>query len=90
MTCKAQNNATATALPAMQFLVSVCNKKCEVLLPLNLLRLSVCYYHVMYNFQSESTLYSLPGSQRTPCSRQVPYLKFKWQQQDSNPEPLNL
>ena len=33
-------------------------------------------------FQSESTLYSLPECQGTPCLKQVPYLKFKWQQRD--------
>ena len=43
--------------------------------------------HVTYEFQSESTLYSLPECQGTPCSKQVPYLKFKWQQRDSNPQP---
>ena len=39
--------------------------------------LTVCYYHVMYEFQSESTLYILPEYQGTPCSKQVAYLKFK-------------
>ena len=29
--------------------------------------LAVCYYHVTYEFQSESTLYSLPECQGTPC-----------------------
>ena len=28
--------------------------------------------------QSESTLDSLPECQGTPCSKQAPYLKFKW------------
>ena len=42
--------------------------------------LTVCYYHVTYKFQSESTLYSLPECQGTFCLKQVPYLKFKWQQ----------
>ena len=51
--------------------------------------LAVCYYHVTYKFQSESTLCSLPKCQGTPCSKQTPYLKFKWQQWDSNPRPLN-
>ena len=37
---------------------------------------TVCYYHVMYEFQSESTLYSLPECLGTPCSKQAPYLKF--------------
>ena len=47
--------------------------------------LVVCYYHVTYEFQSESTLYSLPECQGTPFS----YLKFKWQQRDLNPQPLS-
>ena len=51
--------------------------------------LTVCCYHVTYEFQSESTVYSLPECQGTPCSKQVPYLKFKWQQRDSNAEPLS-
>ena len=44
--------------------------------------LSIRYYHVPYEFQSESTLYSLPDCQGTPCSKQASYLKFKWQQRD--------
>ena len=32
---------------------------------------TVCYYHVTYEFQSESTLYSLPECQGTPCSNQA-------------------
>ena len=40
--------------------------------------LTVCYYHITYEFQSESTLYSLPECQRTPCSKQVSYLSSKW------------
>ena len=35
------------------------------------------------------TLY-LPECQGTPCSKQVPYLKFKWRQRDSNPKPFSL
>ena len=35
----------------------------------------VCYY-VTYEFQSESTLYSLPEYLGTPCSKQAVYLKF--------------
>ena len=31
-----------------------------------------------------TTLYSLPECQGTPFSKQAPYLKFKWQQWDSN------
>ena len=51
--------------------------------------LTVCYYHVTYEFQSESILFSLPECQGTPCSKQAPYLKFKRQQRDSNPQPLS-
>ena len=51
--------------------------------------LTVCYYHVTYDFQSESTIYNLPECQGTPCSKQARYLKFKWQQRDSNPQPLS-
>ena len=39
----------------------------------------MCYYHATYEFQSESTLYTLPECQGTTCSKQAPYLKFKWQ-----------
>ena len=52
--------------------------------------LTVCYCHLTYEFQSKSTLYSLPEFQGTPCSKQAPYLKFKWQQRYSNPQPLSL
>ena len=31
--------------------------------------LYVRYYHVTYDIQSESTLYSLPECQETPCSK---------------------
>ena len=48
--------------------------------------LAASYYHVTYEFQSESTLYSLPECQETPCWNQASYLKFKWQQRDSNPQ----
>ena len=41
---------------------------------------TVCYYHVTYEVQSESTLYSLPECQGTPCSKQAPYLNLS----DSN------
>ena len=51
--------------------------------------MSVCYYHVTYEFQSESTVYSLPECQKIPCSKRTPYLKFKWQQRDLNPQPLS-
>ena len=33
----------------------------------NLAIVTVCYYHIMYEFQSESTLYSLPECQGTPA-----------------------
>ena len=39
---------------------------------------TVYYYHVLCEFQGESTLYSLPECQGTPCSKQAPYLEFKW------------
>ena len=35
------------------------------------------------------TLY-LPKCQGTPCSKQTPYLKFKWLKRDSNPQPLRV
>ena len=38
--------------------------------------LDSCYYHVTYEFQSESTVYSLPECQGTPYLKQAPYLKF--------------
>ena len=41
--------------------------------------ISVCFSHVTYAFQGESTLYS-PECQRTPCSKQARNLKV-------NPEP---
>ena len=50
--------------------------------------IDLCYYHVTYGFQSESSLYSLPECQETPCSMQALYLTFKWHQRDSNPQPL--
>ena len=50
---------------------------------------TVCYYHITYEFQSESTICSLHECQGTPCSKQAPYLKFKWQQRDSNSQPLS-
>ena len=31
----------------------------------------------------------LPECQGTPCSKQAPYLKIKWLQRDSNPQPLS-
>ena len=41
------------------------------------INLTVCCYYVTYEFQSESTLYSLPECQGTPFLNQAPYLKFK-------------
>ena len=43
----------------------------------NFILITVCYYQVTYEFQSEPTLYSLPECQGTPCSEQAPYLRFK-------------
>ena len=37
--------------------------------------LSLCCYHVTYEIQSESTLYSFPECQETQCSKQAPCLK---------------
>ena len=51
--------------------------------------MTVCYYNVTYEFQSEATLFSLPECQGTPCLKQAPYLKFKWLQRDSNQKPLS-
>ena len=39
--------------------------------------MTICYYRVKYEFESESTLYNLPECHGTPCSKQAPYLKFK-------------
>ena len=50
----------------------------------------VCYCCVTYKFQGESALNSLSEFQGTPCLKQAPYIKFKRQQQDSNPQPLSL
>ena len=36
--------------------------------------LTVSHYHVMYEFQSESTFCSLSEYQGTPCLKQAPYL----------------
>ena len=47
-----------------------------------------CYcmlFHVKYEFQSESTLYSLPECQGTPCA----ISEVKRQQRDSNLQPLS-
>ena len=51
------------------------------------MHLTVCYYHVAYKFQSECTLCILHECQGAPGLKQVPYLKFKWQRRDSNPQP---
>ena len=47
------------------------------------MHLTVCSYHVMQAFHSESTLYICRIS-RTPCSKQARDLKFHWLQEDSN------
>ena len=52
--------------------------------------LTVCFYHLTYKFKSESTLYSLPKCQGTPFLKQVPDLKFKWKQRDSNPQQRGI
>ena len=51
--------------------------------------LPICYYHATNEFQSEPTIYNLPECQGTPFSKQGSYLKFKWQQRDSNPQQLS-
>ena len=51
---------------------------------------SAWYYHVTYGIYSESALYSLPECQGTHGWKQAPYLKFKWQERDSNQQPLSL
>ena len=48
--------------------------------------MTACYYHVTCDIQSESTLYSMPELQGTPCSKQAPCLKFNRQQ----PEFLDI
>ena len=42
--------------------------------------MTVSYYHATCEFQIESTLCTLPECQRTPCSKQEPYLTSlaKW------------
>ena len=52
-------------------------------------KITVCYYHITYEMQSESTLSRLPECQGTTCPKQAPYLKFKWHQRDSNPQLLS-
>ena len=37
----------------------------------------LCYYHVTYEFQGKSTLYSFPECQGSPYSKQASYLNFK-------------
>ena len=51
---------------------------------------TACANMILYFCKCNPTLYSLPECQGTRCSKQAPYLKFKRQQQDSNPEPLSL
>ena len=52
-------------------------------------RLTVCYYYVMYEFQNLSTLYILAECQGTLCSQQAPCLRFKCSQQDYNIQPTS-
>ena len=47
--------------------------------------LTVWYFYVTYEFHSESALFGLPQCRGTHCSKQVAYLKFKWQEWDLNP-----
>ena len=51
--------------------------------------MTVSYYHLTYKFQSESTVYSLAECQGPLCSKQSRYIKFKWQQRNSNLQPLS-
>ena len=51
---------------------------------------TVYHYNATYEFQSESTFYSLPECQEIPCSNQAPYLKFKLKQRYSNPQLFSL
>ena len=46
---------------------------------------TVCCYHVKYESQSESTLYSLPECQGNPCA----ISEVKKHQRDSNLQPLS-
>ena len=43
----------------------------------NVILATVCYYHVIFKFQSESALNSLPECQGIPCLKQAADLKFK-------------
>ena len=52
--------------------------------------LTVCYCHVTNEFETESTNYSLIECQGTPYSKEAPYMIFKWQQRDSNPQPNSM
>ena len=71
-----------------------------VLQPMECLTPTVKFYLYIYNYFTSvskllsrhlrvSLLYSLPECQGTPCSKQAPYLKFKWQQCNSNPQPIS-
>ena len=42
--------------------------------------MTICYYHVTYELQSESALYIWPERQGTPWYKQAPSLTFEWQQ----------
>ena len=51
--------------------------------------LTLCCYHVTCKLKSESTLDSFSECQETRCSKQAPYLKFKWLEGDSNQQALS-
>ena len=53
------------------------------------MHLTVCYYQVTYEFESESIPYSLSEYQQTPFSKQAPYVKMKEDQRDSNTQALS-
>ena len=49
------------------------------------------YVSIMSHTSFRMNLHSIVAwMSKAPCSKQVPYLTFKWQQQDSNPQPLSL
>ena len=52
--------------------------------------LTVCYYHVTYDFESDYTVYSLAECQGTPCSKEARYLNLKWEQGEPNPQLLSM
>ena len=52
------------------------------------------FYSVLFSCQIQVSEWTctleIPECQRTLCSKQVWYLKFKWQEWDLNPQPLSL